>query len=162
MAMFARLINLCKPEVNDMIGFMDGISLSSECTLEQFKQNAMYSSHHSSTMVNNIFGYGPDGKVFLCAINFPGSWHDGSITTNILPFIRNNIGRYKTCVDQGFPRSGNATEILVGQLVEHKPRALLQICVHTFVYLTFTFRYDKPVNGVVKVCRNSKRQSFLS
>jgi hypothetical protein len=87
MAMFARLINLREPEVNDVIGFMNGISFSSECTSEQFEQNAMYSGYHSDTMVNNIFAYGPDGKVFLCAINFPGSWHDGSITANILPFI---------------------------------------------------------------------------
>jgi len=38
-------------------------------------------------MVNNIIAYGPDGQVFLCAINFPGSWHDRSITANILPYI---------------------------------------------------------------------------
>jgi hypothetical protein len=74
-----------------MIGFMDGIS-TSECTSKQFEQNAMYSSCHSDAMVNNIFAYGLDGKVFLCAISFPGSWHDGSITANILPFIQNNIG----------------------------------------------------------------------
>jgi hypothetical protein len=124
MAMFARLINLREPEVNDVIGFMDGISLSSECTSEQFEQNAMYSGYHSDTMVNNIFAYGPDGKVFLCAINFPGSWHDGSITANILPFIQNNIGRYKMCVDQGFPRSGDAAEILVGPISRKKAAKL--------------------------------------
>jgi hypothetical protein len=30
-------------------------------------------------MVNNIVAYGPDGKVFLCTINFPGSWHEQQI-----------------------------------------------------------------------------------
>jgi hypothetical protein len=44
----------------------------------------MYSSYHS-VVVNNIFAYGPDGKVFLCTINFPSSWHDRSLTTNVFP-----------------------------------------------------------------------------
>ncbi len=74
MARFARQINQREPAVNDVIGFMDGVALQSECTSEQIEQNAMYSGYHSDTMVNNIFAYGPDGKVFLCAINFPGRW----------------------------------------------------------------------------------------
>jgi hypothetical protein len=114
MAYFAQLIQAREPLVDDVIGFMHGVSLTTECTPEQIEQNAMYNGYHSDTMINNIFAYGPDGKVFLCAINFPGSWHDGSITANILPYITNNIGNYKICVDQGFPRSGDAYQILVG------------------------------------------------
>lgn len=34
------------------------------------------------------FACGPDGKVFLSAINFPGSQHDGSIPTNLVTFIK--------------------------------------------------------------------------
>jgi len=116
MEYFARLIHQCEPEVDDVIGFMDGLSLVSECTSEVFEQNAMYNGYHSETMVNNIIAYGPDGKVFLAAINFPGSWHDGSITANILPYIRERIGNYKMCIDQGFPRSGDASFTLVGPI----------------------------------------------
>lgn len=116
MAHFARLIQSREPATDDIIGFMDGLALTSECTSEDIEQNAMYNGYHSDTMVNNIFAYGPDGKVFLCAVNFPGSWHDGSITANILPYIRNNIGNYKMCVDQGFPRTGDASQILVGPI----------------------------------------------
>jgi hypothetical protein len=74
-------------------------------------------------MVNNIFAYGPDGKVFLAAINFSGSWYDGSITANILPYIHNNIGTYKMCVDQGFPRGGDAAYILIGPKSEASSKA---------------------------------------
>jgi hypothetical protein len=116
MAYFAQLIQAQETEVDDVIGFMDGVSLTTECTSEETEQNAMYNGYHSDTMVNNIFAYGPDGKVFLCAVNFPGSWHDGSITANILPYIANRIGNKKICVDQGFPRSGDANEILVGPI----------------------------------------------
>jgi hypothetical protein len=113
---FARLINQREPEFDDVIGFMDGVALTSECTPKPIEQNAMYSGYHIDTMVNNLFAYGPDGKAFLCAINFPGSWHDGSITANILPYIREKIRRYKMCVDQGFPRSGDAAQSFVGPI----------------------------------------------
>jgi hypothetical protein len=116
MEYFARLIHQCALEVDDVIGFMDGLSLVSECTSEVFEQNAMYNGYHSETMVNNIIAYGPDGKVFLAAINFPSSWHDGSITANILPYICERIGNYKMCVDQRFRRSGDASFILVGPI----------------------------------------------
>jgi hypothetical protein len=93
-AIIARQINLCEPDVDDVIGFMDGLSLTSECALEPVAQNSMYNGYHSDTMVNNVAAYGPDGKVFLCAINFPSSWHDGSITANLLPHICKKIGSY--------------------------------------------------------------------
>ena len=116
MAEYATMIQLREPVAHDVIGFMDGVAVLSECTSETIEQNAMYSGYYSDTVVNNVIAYGADGKVFLCAINFPGSWHDGSICTNILPFIRERIGSYKVCVDQGFPRSGDADGVLVGPI----------------------------------------------
>jgi hypothetical protein len=87
----------------------------------------MYNGYHSDTMVNNIFAYGPDGKVFLCNINFPGSWHDGSLTLNILPYIHDSIGCYKICINQGFPRSGDAAGTLVGPISKKTARTLAPI-----------------------------------
>jgi hypothetical protein len=84
--------------MDNIIGFLDGLSLTSECSSEVIEQNAMYSGYHSDTMVSNIFAYGPDGKVFLCAINFQ---------------IRDDIVLYKICVNQGFPRSGDAAGFLL-------------------------------------------------
>ncbi len=70
---------------DDLIGFMGRLALTLECTSKDIEQNTMHDGYHSNKMVNNILAYGPDDKVFLGAINFPGSWHDGSITANILP-----------------------------------------------------------------------------
>ncbi len=64
-AMFAQMIEACEPTVDDIIGFLDGLSLASECSSEVIEQNSMYNGYHSDTMVNNIFAYGPDGKVFF-------------------------------------------------------------------------------------------------
>jgi hypothetical protein len=110
---FASLVQGREPQIHDVIGFMDGVALSTECSSEQVVQNAYYNGYHSDTMVNNIFAYGPDGKVFLAAINFPGSWHDGSITTNLMPYIKQWICGFKICVNQGFLRSGDANKVLV-------------------------------------------------
>ena len=114
MSKWARMIQQREPIADDVIGFMDGLSLHSECSSDNLEQNAMYNGYHSDTMVNNVFAYGADGKVFLCALNFVGSAHDGSLVANLLPAIRKRIGSYKICVDQGFPRTGDADGILVG------------------------------------------------
>jgi hypothetical protein len=63
-------------------------------------------------------------KVFLCVINFLVSWHDGSITDNILPYTQNHIGNYKVCVHQGFPRSADAVLILVGPITLKQAQTL--------------------------------------
>jgi hypothetical protein len=65
--------------ISNYIGFMDGVSLASEGASDHVTQNAFYSGHDSDTMVNNVLAYGPDGKVFFAAINFPGSWADGPL-----------------------------------------------------------------------------------
>jgi hypothetical protein len=75
-------------------------------------------------MVNNVFAYGPDGKVFFAAINFPGSWADGSLTARFLGHLKAKIGEYKICVDQGFPRSGDAYGTLVGPVTKRATRRL--------------------------------------
>ena len=112
----AALVHSHEPIANDVIGFMDRLSLHSECNSNTVEQNAMYSGYHSDTMVNNIFTNAADGKVFLCGLNFHRSSHDGSICMNLMPIIKDKIGSYKICVGQGFPRSGNAYDILVGPM----------------------------------------------
>jgi hypothetical protein len=89
---FAQKINIHEHKVNDVIGFMDNLVLTTECSSEPVEQNSMYNGYHSDTMVNNIFVFGMDGTVYLC-IYLTGSWHDGSITANILPYICKNISK---------------------------------------------------------------------
>jgi hypothetical protein len=92
---------------------MDGLPLTSESTSELIEQNAMCNGYHSD-MVGNIFAYGTDGKVFLCTIIFPSSWHDGSIMANILPYIQERFLSHTMRIDQGFSRSEDSAQILVG------------------------------------------------
>ena len=47
---------------------------------------------------------------------------DGTLTTHFFLHITERIGDYKICVDQGFPRSEDATGILVGPIPERSAR----------------------------------------
>ncbi len=42
MEQFAVMINGREPLIDDVIGFMDGVSLPTQCTSEENEQNAMY------------------------------------------------------------------------------------------------------------------------
>jgi hypothetical protein len=112
------MVEVREPIVNDIRGFMDGVSFSTKCMDEHVEQNLMYCGYDCNTMVNNVFAYGPDGKVFFSAINFPGSWADGSLTAHFLHKMKRKIGNYKICVDQGFPQSGAAYSTFVGPIIK--------------------------------------------
>ena len=121
---FAQMIKLREPLADDVIGFMDGLSLTTECTDERLTQNAYYCGYDCDTMVNNVLAFGADGKVFFCAINYPGSWADGAVTAQFFPHILSRIDKYKICVDQGFPRSGAADGVLVGPVARRSAQRL--------------------------------------
>jgi hypothetical protein len=124
MGLFTSMVDNREPSIHDVIGFMDGVSLKTECTSEKVAQNAFYSGYECDTVVNNVFAYCPDGKVFIAAINFPGSWADGSLCAHFFDSICRRIGPYNICVDQGFPRSGDAWNILVRPMNERSARHL--------------------------------------
>jgi hypothetical protein len=123
---FIGMVQSREPLVDDVIGFMDGVSIPAECTGERCEQNAFYCGYDCDTMVNNVFAYGPDGKDFFAAVNFPGSWADGTLTARFLHALKNKIGEYKICVDQGFPRSGEAYGTLIGPVTKRAARRLYQ------------------------------------
>ncbi len=84
----------------------------------------MYCGYGCDTIVNNVFAYGPDGKVFFAAINFPGNWADGTLTARFMYHMKSEIGNYKICIDQGFPQSGEVHGTLVGPITKRAARRL--------------------------------------
>jgi hypothetical protein len=69
MQQFAEMISIREPMISNVIGFMDGLGLATEMTDKRIEQNAYYCGYDCDTMVNNVLVFGPDGKVFFCAIN---------------------------------------------------------------------------------------------
>jgi hypothetical protein len=80
--------------------------------------------------------------VYFAAINFPGSWADGSLTAIILHYMKRKFGAFKICVDQGFPRSGAAYGTFVGPVTKPAKHLLPDVCnyllkisnVHTLLW----------------------------
>jgi hypothetical protein len=124
------MIERREPMATNVIGFMEGLSLHSECNSDMYEQNVMYNGYHSDTMVNKVFAYGADGKIFLCGLNFPRSCHNGSIPAHLLPIIIEKIGSFKICIDQGFPWSDDADGILVEPNSQRSAARLPQISGH--------------------------------
>ena len=109
------MVQLREPEVDNIIGFMDGVSFQSECTDERIEQNAFYCGYGCDTTVNNVFAFGPDGKVFFAAINFPGSWTDGALTARFWLILKHALVRTKYVLIKAFHEVGMLTEPLQGQ-----------------------------------------------
>ena len=103
MQLYLDMVSAQEPTVTNIIEFMDGLGSTTECTDKRLTQNTYYCRYDCDTMVNNVLVFGPDGKVFLCVINYPGSWADGTLTSRIFNHIQTRIGDYKIFVDQGFP-----------------------------------------------------------
>jgi hypothetical protein len=60
-AVFFDMIRVWEPTVNNVIGFMDGLGLTTECTDERITQNVYYCGYGCNTMVNNVLVFGLDG-----------------------------------------------------------------------------------------------------
>ncbi len=69
---YADMVQQREPEVEDIIGFIDGVSFSSEFTDERIEQNTFYCGYDCNITVNNVFAVGPDDKVFLLPLIFRG------------------------------------------------------------------------------------------
>jgi hypothetical protein len=122
---FASMVKVREPMVDDIIGFMDSVSFPAKCTNECVEQTATYCGYECNTMVNNVFAYGPDGKVFFAAINFLGSWADRSLTARFMHQMKSKIGNYKICIHQEFPQISEAYgTLLVGPITKRAVQCL--------------------------------------
>jgi hypothetical protein len=115
---FANMVQRREPMVDDIIGFLDRVLFPVQCMDKRIRQSAMYCGYNCDMIVNNVIAYGPDGKVFFAAVNIPGSWADRSLSACFLHYIKRKIGACKICVDQDFPRSGDAHGTFVGPVTK--------------------------------------------
>jgi hypothetical protein len=112
----ASLVERREPTVPDVIGFTDGVALPIQCSSDLVSQSTNYNGYHHDTTCNNVFCFAPNGKIIWACINYPGSWHDSQVAHSLIAKVVQNIGEYKLCVDQGFPRSGDLFNKFVGPI----------------------------------------------
>ena len=127
MVELAAMVQQRDPAVDDVIGFLDGVACPVECKDDEFSQAEDYDGYHHDTVCKNCFLFGPDGKVKWAAINFPGSWHDSSVSRDLINLVILSIGIYKICVDQGFPRGGTMYNKFVGPMSQRTRNKLADV-----------------------------------
>lgn len=118
MQYYANLVFQRNPTVNNIIGFVDGLSLKVQCSDFDEDQRRYYNGYYHDTCCNNVFAFAPDGKIIYACINFPGSLHDSQVAARLSALVIEKIGNFALCVDQGFPRSGELYGKFVGPIDE--------------------------------------------
>jgi len=124
MVHYASLVQAREPLVDNIIGFVDGVSIPVQCSDDASMQNAAYNGYHHDTACNNVFAFAPTGKIIFAAINYPGSWHDSQVCHELIDWVIDNIGYFAFCVDQGFKRSGELYDKFVGPISAKMRRKL--------------------------------------
>ena len=57
----------------------DGLKLLLERSSDWGTQNKFYNGWTSNTYVSSVFVFAPDGRIRICTLNAPGSWHDSTL-----------------------------------------------------------------------------------
>jgi len=124
MEMLASQVARREATVRYIIGFTDGCQIKVCCGEDDDEQGMHYNGHIKDTTVNNVFMFCPLGLIRHAAFNFPGCCHDAFVARYLINVVREKIGLYMICVDQGFPRDGDLYDIFVG-LISKKAYAKL-------------------------------------
>jgi hypothetical protein len=86
------------PALTNCWGAMDGLKLRLERAGDQRIQNMFYNGWTHDHYVSNLFLFSPDGKIWACYINAPGTFHDSTMA---------NMSMVYTLVDDIYLRVGS-------------------------------------------------------
>ena len=76
---FTEAIGNKYPELPNVWGAMDGLKLNVQESGKVYQQNQYYNGWTHGHYVNSLFVFGPDGKIYICVLNAPGTFHDSTI-----------------------------------------------------------------------------------
>ena len=80
---YAAMVERREPAVKNVAIFIDGLMASVQCSDDPKQQAMNYNGHIKDTTCNNVLAFAPTGKVVYAAINFPGSWHDATVSSQV-------------------------------------------------------------------------------
>ena len=76
---FCTVIQNKYPNLNNVWAAADGLKLPIQAPTDFMKQNKFYNGWHHSHNVNCVFVFSPDGKIRMCLLNAPGTFHDSTM-----------------------------------------------------------------------------------
>jgi hypothetical protein len=79
---YASAVSALYPVLQDekIWGAADGIKLSIQGSSNYLKQNRNFNGWYHGHYINCVFVFGVDGKIRICSLNTPGTWHDSTIS----------------------------------------------------------------------------------
>jgi hypothetical protein len=116
MKVMAWRVQTREPSINNVIGFVDGLSIPVQCSESEEAQAADYNGYGHDTRCNNVFAFSSFGKIIYAVLNAPGSWHDSQVAIPLCTKVIQSIGSYALCVDKGFSRTGEMFDRFVGPI----------------------------------------------
>eukprot|EP00743_Colponemidia_sp_Colp-15_P011504 GILK01012854.1.p1 GENE.GILK01012854.1~~GILK01012854.1.p1 ORF type:complete len:203 (-),score=9.78 GILK01012854.1:342-950(-) len=73
-----------RPLGYNAIGFMDGLNLSIQNDYkDSLMQNANWNGWLQQSMCSSLLVWSQEGKIIMCRLNGPGSWHDNHMAENV-------------------------------------------------------------------------------
>ena len=72
---FCNVISSKYPVLKNVWAAADGLKLTIQSPSDFRKQNKFYNGWHHSHNVNSVFVFSPDGKIRICLLNAPGTFH---------------------------------------------------------------------------------------
>jgi hypothetical protein len=72
MQLYLDMTSAQEPTVTNVIGFIDGLRLTTECTDKRLAQNAYDCGYDCDTMVKNVLVFRPIEKVFFVPLTILG------------------------------------------------------------------------------------------
>ena len=76
---YKMAINQKHCHLHDFCGVVDELRLCLQQAGDAVIQEKFYGGWKKDHFVGNIFAFAPDGTIFACSLNAPGSWHDSYI-----------------------------------------------------------------------------------
>ena len=80
---YAAMVERREPAVKNVAIFIDGLMACIQCSDDPHEQAMNYNGHIKDTTCNNVLAFAPTGKVVHAAINYPGSWHDATVSNEV-------------------------------------------------------------------------------
>ena len=124
---YQNIIGSKYPLCSDVYAAADGIKLLIQQSGDEQKQNRFYNGWKHGHYVNCIFVFCPDGKIVLCLLNAPGTFHDSTMADygmyDRLQKIFTLCGG-KVVVDSAF-KMANADYLVKSQQADPRDRNLL-------------------------------------
>ena len=60
-------------------GAIDGLKLPLQQSTNWLVQNRFYNRWTKECFINSVFVFVPDGRIRMCVLNCPGTWHDSTM-----------------------------------------------------------------------------------